>query len=90
MGSGALTPVDAVTSEKMAIVMAAMNKEEHGHKEYDPEKGDSDMERPFLLNHAVMVGLAMVLVVVVEMACVAKVSRCSLLQHLLDANFDSS
>jgi hypothetical protein len=74
-GSGTRTPVDPEMNEKLAIVQAAMNKEEHGHKLYDPEKGDNDMHRPFLLSHAIQIGLAMVLVVVVEMACVAKVSK---------------
>lgn len=65
--------MDSVTTEKISIVHAALEKEELGNKHYDPEKQkDSDFNRPFLLTHAVMVGLAMVLVVVVEMACVAK------------------
>jgi hypothetical protein len=86
-GSGVITPVDPELNEKLAIVWAAMTKEEHGHKLYDPEKGDTDLERPFLLTHAFMVGIAMILVVTVEMACVAKVStRDALLkifQHLM-------
>jgi hypothetical protein len=79
-GSDNMTPVDPELSEKLAIVLAAMTKEEHGHKLYDPEKGDTDLERPFLLTHAFMVGIAMILVVIVEMACVAKVStrRCTI------------
>ena len=72
-GSGTATPVDPIQGEKLAIILAAMTKEEWGDRLYDPEKGDADMERPFLLGHAVMIGLAMVLVVVVEMACIAKV-----------------
>ena len=45
-----------------------------GNKLYDPERdGTGVPTRPFLLTHAVMIGLAMALVVVVEMACVAKV-----------------
>jgi hypothetical protein len=65
--------MDPATNEKLGIVQAALEKEELGNKHYDPEKQkDEDFERPFLLTHAIMVGLAMVLVVVVEMACVAK------------------
>jgi hypothetical protein len=65
--------VDPATNEKLGIVHAALEKEELGNKHYDPEKQkDEDFQRPFLLTHCIMVGLAMVLVVVVEMACVAK------------------
>jgi hypothetical protein len=64
---------DAATNEKLGVVHAAIEKEQLGSKYYDPEKQkDSDFDRPFLLTHAMMIGLAMVLVVVVEMACVAK------------------
>jgi hypothetical protein len=65
--------LDPATNEKLAVVHAALEKEERGNKHFDPEKQkDEDFDRPFLLTHAIMVGLAMVLVVVVEMACVAK------------------
>jgi hypothetical protein len=64
---------DAATNEKLTIIHAAIEKETAGHKMYDPEKQkDSDFDRPFLLTHSMMIGGAMVLVVVVEMACVAK------------------
>jgi hypothetical protein len=50
-----------------------LEKEERGNRHYDPEKQkDEDFQRPFLLTHAITIGLAMILVVVVEMACVAK------------------
>jgi len=61
-------------NEKANRVQAAVEKEEMGNKIYDPERdGTGVPTRPFLLSHAVMIGLAMALVVVVEMACVAKV-----------------
>ena len=64
---------DPATNEKLGIVHAALEKEELGNKHYDPEKQkDEDFQRPFLLTHAITIGLAMILVVVVEMACVAK------------------
>ncbi len=88
--SSGQTPIDPELWEKFAIVQAAMTKEEHGHKMYDPETGDADMERPFLLTHAVMVGLAMILVVTVEMACVAKVSTRDALLQDFTANECSS
>lgn len=72
---GNLTPVDAVVSEKVNVIQTAIEKEEHGHKYHDPEKDGNEVpKRPFLLTHAVIIGLAMILVVVVEMACIAKVS----------------
>lgn len=74
-GSGSHTPRnDTAMYEKADIVRAAVEKEELGTKLYDPERdGTGVPKRPFLLSHAVMIGLAMALVVVVEMACVAKV-----------------
>jgi hypothetical protein len=64
---------DPAMNEKLEVINAAIDKEDNEHKHYDPEKGDKDLERPFLLTHAFVIGLAMILVVVVEMACVAKV-----------------
>lgn len=62
-----------VYDEKVAIIEAAINKETEGDKVFDPEKdGLAPPKRPFLLNHAISVAVAMTLVVIVEMACVAK------------------
>lgn len=59
--------------EKLNVIEAALVKEDNSAKLYDPEnQKDSYFERPFLLNHALVVGLAVVLVIVVEMACIAK------------------
>ena len=60
-------------NEKFDVIKTAIAREEEGDKAYDPEKdGTEAPKRPFLLVHAACIGLAMVLVVVVEMACVAK------------------
>ncbi|KAF1992476.1 hypothetical protein K402DRAFT_416135 [Aulographum hederae CBS 113979] len=66
-------PLNAEMSEKMQAVHSAIEIEKQGDKIFDPEKdGEAPPPRPFLLTHACVVGLAMVLVVVVEMACIAK------------------
>lgn len=73
---GWITPgdpiVNPVVNEKVTVIQAAIEREELGEKAYDPERDHGIPKRPFLLNHAVVIGLAMVLVVVVEMACLAK------------------
>ncbi|QIW95398.1 hypothetical protein AMS68_000916 [Peltaster fructicola] len=59
--------------EKFDVIKSAIAKEEEGDDAYDPEKDGTEVPpRKFLLLHASCVGLAMVLVVVVEMACIAK------------------
>ncbi|KAK7885195.1 hypothetical protein LTR67_010686 [Exophiala xenobiotica] len=64
---------DAVVQEKINVIHNALEKEEQGDKVFDPEKeGQEAPRRKMLLNHAIMVGFAMILVVVVEMACIAK------------------
>jgi hypothetical protein len=69
---GWTTPGDPVVNEKVTVIQAAIEQEELGDKAYDPEKDQGVPKRPFLLTHAMVIGLAMVLVVVVEMACIAK------------------
>lgn len=60
-------------SEKIEAIDRAIEVEELGDKAFDVEKeGEAPPPRPFLLTHALLVGLAMILVVVVEMACLAK------------------
>jgi len=55
------------------VIENAIEREEKGDQAFDPEKdGAAPPKRQFLLVHAVLVGLAMILAVVVEMACVAK------------------
>ncbi|KAF1811332.1 hypothetical protein P152DRAFT_515290 [Eremomyces bilateralis CBS 781.70] len=71
--SGYHTPDDPIISEKVGVIQAAIKREEEGDQAFDPEKdGDAPPKRQMLLTHAVIIGLAMVLVVVVEMACLAK------------------
>ena len=61
-------------SEKNAIVMAAIEREENQHAYFDPDTEAAEPpERPFLLLHAFVVGVAMILVVFVEMLCVSVV-----------------
>lgn len=58
----------------MRVVESAIEKEDLGDRLFDPERDGLEVpKRPFLLTHAVIVGSAMILVVVVEMACVAMV-----------------
>ena len=64
----------AEMNEKIDAIDRAIEVEEQGDKAFDPEEEAELPKRPFLLIHAMLVGLAMVLVVVVEMACLAKVS----------------
>jgi hypothetical protein len=58
----------------MGIVQAAIAREENQDTHFDPDTEAAEApERPFLLNHAGVIGVAMTLVVFVEMLCVAKV-----------------
>ncbi|KAF9735188.1 hypothetical protein PMIN06_010798 [Paraphaeosphaeria minitans] len=59
-------------NEKIGAIDRALEVEELGDQAYDPNKEAELPERQFLLVHAVTIGIAMVLVIVVEMACVAK------------------
>jgi hypothetical protein len=71
-------PLNPAVLEKLDVIQAALDQEDSAGKMYDPEKAKhDDLDRPFLLGHGIMVSLAIILVIVVEMACVAKV--CSLL-----------
>jgi hypothetical protein len=67
-------PMAPAVLEKLDRIQAAIDQEDSAGKVYDPEKAkDNDLERPFLLGHGIMISLAIILVIVVEMACVAKV-----------------
>ena len=69
-------------NEKYDVIKSAIAREEEGDKAYDPERdGTEAPQRPFCLTHAVCISLAMVLVVVVEMACVASKSILHKLQE---------
>ncbi|KAF2752330.1 hypothetical protein M011DRAFT_415679 [Sporormia fimetaria CBS 119925] len=59
-------------NEKIEAIDRALEVEELGDKIFDPEKEAVLPERKFLLVHAVTIGIAMILVIVVEMACIAK------------------
>jgi hypothetical protein len=73
-GGNSAISVDPEYSEKMGIVQAAIEREENKDAYFDVEKeGAAPPERPFLLLHAAVVGVAMTLVVFVEMLCVSKV-----------------
>jgi hypothetical protein len=63
--------------EKDAIFKTAIRLEEGSEDEvYDPEALPSGpTKRPMVLTHSFMVGLAMILVVVVEILCVGSVSQ---------------
>jgi hypothetical protein len=64
---------EAALNEKLGAIHTAVEREEQGALAFDPERdGMEPPKRPFLLVHALLVGLAMILAVVVEMACVAK------------------
>src|SRR5271170_705342 len=59
---------EAALNEKLGAIQTAVEKEERGTLAFDPEKdGMEPPKRPFLLVHALLVGLAMILAVVVEM-----------------------
>ncbi len=69
-----ITSINHELSEKNAIVMAAIEREENKGTYFDPDTEAAEApERPFLLLHACVVGFAMILVVFVEMLCVAVV-----------------
>ena len=58
--------------EKYDVIQTAIAREEEGDAAYDPERdGREAPKRPFLLTHAVMCGLAVILVIVVEFACIS-------------------
>ncbi|KAH8657166.1 glycosyl transferase family group 2-domain-containing protein [Tricladium varicosporioides] len=60
-------------NEKMNIVHAAIEKEENKEDHFNPDvESATPPPRPFLLLHACVVGVAMTLVVFVEMLCVAR------------------
>ncbi|KIW12903.1 hypothetical protein PV08_08090 [Exophiala spinifera] len=64
---------DPATKEKISVIQAALHKEEHADEILAPEEeGREAPKRRLLLRHATMVSMAIILVVVVEMACVAK------------------
>jgi hypothetical protein len=62
--------------EKLNIIQTAVEKEEQGDRVFDIEKeGAEAPKRRFLLNHAIIVGLAIALSVLVEMMCIAQMLR---------------
>ncbi len=68
--------VDPELSEKWGIVHAAIDREENKDAYFDPDvEGAEPPHRPFLLLHAAVVGVAMTLVVFVEMLCIARVRK---------------
>ncbi|KAF2691890.1 hypothetical protein K458DRAFT_411589 [Lentithecium fluviatile CBS 122367] len=75
-------PVPSEMSEKIGAIDRAIEVEELGDQAFDPEKEAELPERKFLLVHAVTIGIAMVLVIVVEFACVAKL----ITEYRLDGN----
>jgi hypothetical protein len=67
---------DPEMSEKMGIVRAAIEREENKDTYFNPDVESAEApERPFLLVHASVIGLAMTLAVFIEMLCVSRVSR---------------
>src|SRR4051794_32246421 len=59
-------PNEAVLNEKLGAIQTAIEREDQGALAFDPEKdGKEPPKRPFLLVHALSVGLAMILAVVV-------------------------
>ena len=73
-GSTSALSSDPELSEKMGIIQAAIEREENEDAHFDVEReGAGAPKRPFLLLHAAVIGVAMTLVVFVEMLCVAKV-----------------
>jgi hypothetical protein len=82
---------DHEISEKNAIVLAAIEREENQKTYFDPDTEAAEApERPFLLYHACVVGIAMVLVVFVEMLCVSVVyisfpkEKCTMVAWLIN------
>lgn len=74
LSQGALD--DKAVVEKLNIIQTAVEKEELGDKIFDPEKeGQEAPKRKFLINHALIVGGAIALTFVVEMACIAQMIR---------------
>ena len=64
------------STEKFEIIQSAIAVEDEGDRAYDPEKdGKEAPPRPFMLTHAITISFAIVLVVVVELACIASKSR---------------
>ncbi|KAF2709488.1 hypothetical protein K504DRAFT_455200 [Pleomassaria siparia CBS 279.74] len=59
-------------TEKIGAINRAIEVEEMGDKAFDPEKEMEIPERKFLLIHSVTIAIAIILVIVVEMACLAK------------------
>jgi hypothetical protein len=58
--------------EKFGVIRQAIAREEEGDRAFDPERdGAVAPTRPFCLTHALCIALAMVLVVLVELSCVA-------------------
>jgi hypothetical protein len=75
----AQTPASAISSdpeytEKLEIIQAAIEREENKDTYFDPDIERAEApKRPFLLLHASVVGVAMTLVILVEMLCIARV-----------------
>ena len=62
--------------EKLKVIQAGIEHEETANKAVVIDEEASQIaERPFILVHAVLVSLSIAVVIVVEMACAAKVSR---------------
>lgn len=63
-----------IWDEKQAIIQSAIEREELGADAFDDsEEAGVVPKRPFLLLHAITIGVAMILVVFVEMLCISKV-----------------
>jgi hypothetical protein len=64
-----------VLDEKHLAIQAALELEQRGDDFFDPStESATPPPRPFLLLHACVIGVSMVLIVFVEMLCVSKVS----------------
>ena len=60
--------------QKLSVIRTAIEQEEMGDKVFDAEKESQEApKRPFLLIHAILIGLAIALVIIVELGCVSKV-----------------